>query len=77
MTDLAPPPFSCTAAVSEVNELTAVVTDNMKTVENYQKLAELQRDLVGFDSLLLPGRVSWRQGKATGASPWRLDDLME
>ncbi|XP_071798608.1 FERM, ARHGEF and pleckstrin domain-containing protein 1-like isoform X3 [Asterias amurensis] len=46
----------CKAALSEVNELTGIVTDNLKSIQNYQKLTELQRDLVGFDSLLLPGR---------------------
>ena len=57
--------FLSTAALSEVNELTGIVTDNLKSIQNYQKLTELQRDLVGFDSLLLPGRVS-RKVKGQG-----------
>lgn len=35
-------------------------------LENFQKLTELQRDLIGVENLSAPGRVSTQRGKKKG-----------
>ena len=44
-------------ALSKVLEVTVGFEARMKHLENMQKLMELQRDLVGLDSLVQPHRV--------------------
>lgn len=45
------------AAVAEVGELTSNLANDLKQIGNFLKLTELQRDLVGMDNLVQPGRV--------------------
>ncbi|XP_077987810.1 FERM, ARHGEF and pleckstrin domain-containing protein 2-like isoform X2 [Glandiceps talaboti] len=52
----------CQAALEEVNEATSHVHESMKKLENFQKLTELQRDLVGIENLVQPGRDFIREG---------------
>lgn len=48
----------CQAALSKVIEAILPFEERMKHIENLQKLIELQRDLVGIDSVVVPNRVS-------------------
>nr|XP_002732232.2 PREDICTED: FERM, RhoGEF and pleckstrin domain-containing protein 2 [Saccoglossus kowalevskii] len=52
----------CQAALKEVTEATSHVHESMKKLENFQKLTELQRDLVGIENLVQPGREFIREG---------------
>ena len=45
------------AAGAEVTEITNSVHANMKNIENFQKMTELARDLVGLEQLMQSGRV--------------------
>ena len=51
------PSFPPSVALSKVLEVTVGFEARMKHLENMQKLMELQRDLVGLDSLVQPHRV--------------------
>lgn len=48
------------AALAEVSEMVAQLHGNMIKMENFQKLHELKKDLIGIDNLVIPGRVSSR-----------------
>ncbi|XP_048388051.1 FERM, ARHGEF and pleckstrin domain-containing protein 1 [Stegostoma tigrinum] len=50
------------AALAEVAELVAQLHGTMIKMENFQKLVELKRDLIGIDNLVIPGREFIRQG---------------
>lgn len=47
-------------ALKEVAEIAAQLQSSLIRLENFQKLTELQRDLIGIENLTGPGRVSWR-----------------
>ncbi|XP_072884474.1 FERM, ARHGEF and pleckstrin domain-containing protein 1 isoform X1 [Hemitrygon akajei] len=50
------------AALAEVAEMAAQLHGSMIKMENFQKLVELKRDLIGIDDLVIPGREFIRQG---------------
>uniref|UniRef100_A0A4W3H8Z7 FERM, ARHGEF and pleckstrin domain-containing protein 1 n=1 Tax=Callorhinchus milii TaxID=7868 RepID=A0A4W3H8Z7_CALMI len=50
------------AALAEVAEMAAQLHGPMIKMENFQKLVELKRDLIGNDNLVIPGREFIRQG---------------
>eukprot|EP00057_Strongylocentrotus_purpuratus_P015321 XP_011669795.1 PREDICTED: FERM, RhoGEF and pleckstrin domain-containing protein 1-like [Strongylocentrotus purpuratus] len=52
----------CKAALGDVGDLTADIEESVKRIENFQKLTELQRDLVGMDTLIQPNRHFIREG---------------
>lgn len=45
------------AALAEVSEVVEQLQGGLVKVENFQKLLELKKDLIGVDNLLVPGRV--------------------
>ena len=45
-------------ALQAITEVTSMLQYSLVQLENLQKLTELQRDLVGIESLVAPGRVS-------------------
>lgn len=47
----------CVEALKEVTEITAQLQSSLIRLENFQKLTELQRDLIGIENLTAPGRV--------------------
>lgn len=46
------------AALAEITEMVAQLHGTMIKMENFQKLHELKKDLIGVDNLVIPGRVS-------------------
>ncbi|XP_051873562.1 FERM, ARHGEF and pleckstrin domain-containing protein 2 isoform X2 [Pristis pectinata] len=52
----------CRDALKEVQEMSAQLHSSLIRLENFQKLTELQRDLIGIDDLILPGRDFIREG---------------
>uniref|UniRef100_A0A671SUT4 FERM, ARHGEF and pleckstrin domain-containing protein 2 n=1 Tax=Sinocyclocheilus anshuiensis TaxID=1608454 RepID=A0A671SUT4_9TELE len=48
----------CKEALKEVAEIAAQLQSSLIRLENFQKLTELQRDLIGIENLTAPGRVS-------------------
>uniref|UniRef100_A0A8C3TIK8 FERM, ARHGEF and pleckstrin domain-containing protein 1 n=1 Tax=Chelydra serpentina TaxID=8475 RepID=A0A8C3TIK8_CHESE len=48
------------AALAEISEMVAQLHGSMIKMENFQKLHELKKDLIGIDNLAIPGRVSDR-----------------
>ncbi|XP_049587956.1 FERM, ARHGEF and pleckstrin domain-containing protein 2 isoform X2 [Syngnathus scovelli] len=52
----------CKEALKEVAEITAQLQSSLIRLENFQKLTELQRDLIGIDNLTAPGREFIREG---------------
>nr|XP_015216627.1 PREDICTED: FERM, RhoGEF and pleckstrin domain-containing protein 2 isoform X1 [Lepisosteus oculatus]XP_015216628.1 PREDICTED: FERM, RhoGEF and pleckstrin domain-containing protein 2 isoform X1 [Lepisosteus oculatus]XP_015216629.1 PREDICTED: FERM, RhoGEF and pleckstrin domain-containing protein 2 isoform X1 [Lepisosteus oculatus]XP_015216630.1 PREDICTED: FERM, RhoGEF and pleckstrin domain-containing protein 2 isoform X1 [Lepisosteus oculatus]XP_015216631.1 PREDICTED: FERM, RhoGEF and pleckstr len=52
----------CKEALKEVAEMAAQLQSSLIRLENFQKLTELQRDLIGIDSLIAPGREFIREG---------------
>lgn len=57
-----------TDALKEITEMTSQLQNSLIRLENFQKLTELQHDLIGIDNLTAPGRVS--------ASAWFLELLL-
>lgn len=47
-----------TDALKAITGVTATLQHSLIRLENLQKLTELQRDLVGVENLIAPGRVS-------------------
>ncbi|XP_010130394.1 PREDICTED: FERM, RhoGEF and pleckstrin domain-containing protein 2, partial [Buceros rhinoceros silvestris] len=47
----------CRNALKEVTEMTSQLQHSLIRLENFQKLTELQHDLIGVDNLMAPGRV--------------------
>ncbi|XP_067897848.1 FERM, ARHGEF and pleckstrin domain-containing protein 2 isoform X2 [Heterodontus francisci] len=52
----------CRDALKEVREMSTQLHNSLIRLENFQKLTELQRDLIGVDNLILPGRDFIREG---------------
>ncbi|XP_023678074.1 FERM, ARHGEF and pleckstrin domain-containing protein 2 isoform X2 [Paramormyrops kingsleyae] len=52
----------CKGALKEVTGMAAQLQSSLIRLENFQKLTELQRDLIGMDSLITPGREFIREG---------------
>lgn len=50
--------FALPAALAEITEMVAQMHGTMIKMENFQKLHELKKDLIGIDNLVTPGRVS-------------------
>uniref|UniRef100_A0A4W4GLD6 FERM, ARHGEF and pleckstrin domain-containing protein 1 n=1 Tax=Electrophorus electricus TaxID=8005 RepID=A0A4W4GLD6_ELEEL len=50
------------AALADVSELEAVLRDSMLKTDNYQRLLELQKDLLGVEGLAVPTREFIRLG---------------
>lgn len=50
--------FFDTEALKEVAEIATQLQSSLIRLENFQKLTELQRDLIGIENLTAPGRVS-------------------
>lgn len=48
---------SHTEALKEVAEMATQLQSSLIRLENFQKLTELQRDLIGIENLTAPGRV--------------------
>ncbi|KAL6484642.1 hypothetical protein MHYP_G00066870 [Metynnis hypsauchen] len=52
----------CRAALADVSELEALLHSSMLKTDNYQRLLELQKDLIGLDNLATPTREFIRLG---------------
>ncbi|XP_039547452.1 FERM, ARHGEF and pleckstrin domain-containing protein 2 isoform X3 [Pimephales promelas] len=52
----------CREALKEVAEIAAQLQSSLIRLENFQKLTELQRDLIGIENLTAPGREFVREG---------------
>ncbi|XP_075896056.1 FERM, ARHGEF and pleckstrin domain-containing protein 1-like isoform X2 [Nelusetta ayraudi] len=52
----------CRAALAEVSEVVEQLQGSLVKMENFQKLLELKKDLIGIDNLLVPGREFIRLG---------------
>uniref|UniRef100_A0A8C0T433 FERM, ARHGEF and pleckstrin domain-containing protein 1 n=1 Tax=Canis lupus familiaris TaxID=9615 RepID=A0A8C0T433_CANLF len=61
----------CRAALAEITEMVAQLHGTMIKMENFQKLHELKKDLIGIDNLVIPGRVSscWRPNQKADVRP--------
>lgn len=46
------------AALADVSEVVEQLQESLIKMENFQKLLELKKDLIGADNLVVPGRVS-------------------
>ncbi|XP_034737040.1 FERM, ARHGEF and pleckstrin domain-containing protein 2 isoform X4 [Etheostoma cragini] len=53
---------SCKEALKEVAEIATQLQSSLIRLENFQKLTELQRDLIGIENLTAPGREFIREG---------------
>ncbi|XP_058965741.2 FERM, ARHGEF and pleckstrin domain-containing protein 2 isoform X1 [Pocillopora verrucosa] len=49
-------------ALEEVNEAVKAVEESIRKLENFQKIIELERDLLGVENLVQPGREFIREG---------------
>lgn len=49
--------FMLTEALKEVADIATQLQSSLIRLENFQKLTELQRDLIGIENLTAPGRV--------------------
>ncbi|XP_062951689.1 FERM, ARHGEF and pleckstrin domain-containing protein 2 isoform X2 [Cynocephalus volans] len=52
----------CHGALRAITEVTSTLQHSLVRLENLQKLTELQRDLVGIENLITPGREFIREG---------------
>ncbi|XP_064186771.1 FERM, ARHGEF and pleckstrin domain-containing protein 2 isoform X2 [Anguilla rostrata] len=52
----------CKEALNEVTEMATQLQSSLIRLENFQKLTELQRDLIGVENLTDPGREFIREG---------------
>ncbi|XP_056606724.1 FERM, ARHGEF and pleckstrin domain-containing protein 2 isoform X2 [Triplophysa dalaica] len=52
----------CKEALKEVAEIATQLQSSLIRLENFQKLTELQRDLIGIEKLTAPGREFIREG---------------
>ncbi|XP_044097961.1 FERM, ARHGEF and pleckstrin domain-containing protein 2 isoform X1 [Neovison vison] len=52
----------CHDALQAITEVTSTLQHSLARLENLQKLTELQRDLVGIENLITPGREFIREG---------------
>ncbi|XP_044607436.2 FERM, ARHGEF and pleckstrin domain-containing protein 2 isoform X5 [Equus asinus] len=53
---------NCRDALKAITEVTSTLQHSLVRLENLQKLTELQRDLVGIENLITPGREFIREG---------------
>lgn len=64
------------AALADVSEVVEQLQGSLIKMENFQKLLELKKDLIGIDNLVVPGRVSERMGGTfshLGSDPLKSD----
>ncbi|XP_036749782.1 FERM, ARHGEF and pleckstrin domain-containing protein 1 isoform X2 [Manis pentadactyla] len=66
----------CRAALAEVTEMVAQLHGTMIKMENFQKLHELKKDLIGIDNLVTPGREFIRLGSLSKLSGKGLQQRM-
>ncbi|XP_042272367.1 FERM, ARHGEF and pleckstrin domain-containing protein 2 isoform X2 [Thunnus albacares] len=52
----------CKEALKEVADIATQLQSSLIRLENFQKLTELQRDLIGIENLTVPGREFIREG---------------
>ncbi|XP_013932135.1 PREDICTED: FERM, RhoGEF and pleckstrin domain-containing protein 2 isoform X2 [Thamnophis sirtalis] len=52
----------CRNALKEIADMTSQLQNSLIRLENFQKLIELQHDLLGTDNLIAPGREFIREG---------------
>ncbi|XP_068939468.1 FERM, ARHGEF and pleckstrin domain-containing protein 2 isoform X2 [Petaurus breviceps papuanus] len=52
----------CKRALHQISEMTSQLHGSLLRLENFQKLTELQHDLVGINNLVIPGREFIREG---------------
>ncbi|XP_066094147.1 FERM, ARHGEF and pleckstrin domain-containing protein 1 isoform X3 [Saccopteryx bilineata] len=66
----------CRAALAEITEMVAQLHGAMIKMENFQKLHELKKDLIGIDNLVIPGREFIRLGSLSKLSGKGLQQRM-
>ncbi|XP_054575869.1 FERM, ARHGEF and pleckstrin domain-containing protein 1 isoform X2 [Eptesicus fuscus] len=66
----------CRAALAEITEMVAQLHGTMIKMENFQKLHELKKDLIGVDNLVAPGREFIRLGSLSKLSGKGLQQRM-
>ncbi|XP_032170954.1 FERM, ARHGEF and pleckstrin domain-containing protein 1 isoform X2 [Mustela erminea] len=66
----------CRAALAEITELVVQLHGTMIKMENFQKLHELKKDLIGIDNLVIPGREFIRLGSLSKLSGKGLQQRM-
>ncbi|XP_031322096.1 FERM, ARHGEF and pleckstrin domain-containing protein 1 isoform X1 [Camelus dromedarius] len=66
----------CRAALAEITEMAAQLHGTMIKMENFQKLHELKKDLIGVDNLVIPGREFIRLGSLSKLSGKGLQQRM-
>ncbi|XP_073899202.1 FERM, ARHGEF and pleckstrin domain-containing protein 1 isoform X2 [Castor canadensis] len=66
----------CRAALAEITEMVAQMHGTMIKMENFQKLHELKKDLIGIDNLVTPGREFIRLGSLSKLSGKGLQQRM-
>lgn len=66
----------CRAALAEITEMVAQLHGTMIKMENFQKLHELKKDLIGIDNLVIPGREFIRLGSLSKLSGKGLQQRM-
>ncbi|XP_034792767.1 FERM, ARHGEF and pleckstrin domain-containing protein 1 isoform X2 [Pan paniscus] len=66
----------CRAALAEITEMVAQLHGTMIKMENFQKLHELKKDLIGIDNLVVPGREFIRLGSLSKLSGKGLQQRM-
>lgn len=49
--------FMLAEALKEIADIATQLQSSLIRLENFQKLTELQRDLIGIENLTAPGRV--------------------
>ncbi|XP_029460341.1 FERM, ARHGEF and pleckstrin domain-containing protein 1 isoform X2 [Rhinatrema bivittatum] len=64
------------AALAEISEIVAQLHGTMIKMENFQKLQELKKDLIGIDNLVIPGREFIRLGSLSKLSGKGLQQRM-
>ncbi|XP_028929131.1 FERM, ARHGEF and pleckstrin domain-containing protein 1 isoform X1 [Ornithorhynchus anatinus] len=64
------------AALAEITEMVAPLHGTMIKMENFQKLHELKKDLIGIDNLVIPGREFIRLGSLSKLSGKGLQQRM-
>nr|XP_033805623.1 FERM, ARHGEF and pleckstrin domain-containing protein 1 isoform X2 [Geotrypetes seraphini] len=64
------------AALAEISEIVGQLHGTMIKMENFQKLQELKKDLIGIDNLVIPGREFIRLGSLSKLSGKGLQQRM-
>uniref|UniRef100_A0A8C5NWS8 FERM, ARHGEF and pleckstrin domain-containing protein 1 n=1 Tax=Jaculus jaculus TaxID=51337 RepID=A0A8C5NWS8_JACJA len=73
---LVPLALAPSAALAEITEMVAQLHGTMIKMENFQKLHELKKDLIGIDNLVIPGREFIRLGSLSKLSGKGLQQRM-